>query len=89
MTPKLKALFNVNYLRFVTTETLKMLLFQGKVRQEIGWDLSAGIRYRPFLNNNVILLTGVAVFLPGQGFRDIFGDGSPQFHSFTDLILTF
>lgn len=89
VTPKLKALFNVNYLRFVTTETLKMLLFQGKVRQEIGWDLSAGIRYRPFLNNNVILLTGVAVFLPGAGFRDIYGDGSPQFHSFTDLILTF
>lgn len=89
MTPKLKALFNVNYLRFVTTETLKMLLFQEKVREEIGWDLSAGIRYRPFLDNNVILLTGVAVFLPGQGFRDIYGDGSPLFHSFTNLILTF
>jgi hypothetical protein len=89
LTPKLKGLVNVNYLRFDTTKPLKFLLFQSKVRDEIGWDLSLGVRYRPFLNNNVIILAGAAVFLPGEGFRDIFGPGDTLFHTFSNVILTF
>jgi hypothetical protein len=89
LTPKLKGLVNVNYLRFDTTKPLKFLLFQSRVRDEIGWDLSLGIRYRPFLNNNVILLAGTAVFFPGEGFRDIYGLGNTIFHTFSNIILTF
>lgn len=89
LTPKLKALFNVNYLKFDTTDTLKLLLFQSQVRREIGWDLNAGIRYRPFLNNNVILLLGYALFLPGKGFKDIYESGHPLFSAFTNLTLTY
>ena len=89
LTPKLKALFNVNYLRFAQTQTLELLLFQQRIRQEIGWDLSAGIRYRPFLNNNVILLMGGAVLLPGKGFVDLYESRRPLFTGFTNLTLTY
>jgi hypothetical protein len=89
LTPKVKALINANYLRFDSTDTLKLLLFQSRFRKEIGWDLSAGIRYRPFLNNNVILLMGYAVFLPGKGFEDIYESRHPLFSAFSNLTLTY
>jgi hypothetical protein len=89
LTPKLKGLVNVNYLRFDTTKSLRFLLFQSDIDDEIGWDLNLGFRYRPFLNNNVIILAGAAVFLPGEGFRDIFGQGDTLFHSFSNITLTF
>ncbi|MGE0820573.1 MAG: Ig-like domain-containing protein [Candidatus Binatia bacterium] len=89
LTPKVKALVNVNYMMFDTTSPLKFVLFQNKVDDEIGWDLSLGLRYRPFLNNNVIILVGTAVFLPGEGFRDIYGLGETLMHGFSNVILTF
>ena len=89
ITPKLKALLNANFLRFDTTETLQLLLFQNKVHRQIGWDLNLGFRYRPFLNNNAIVLLGFAAFIPGKGWRDIYESGRPMFTSFTNLTLTF
>jgi len=89
LTPKVKALLNANYLRFDKTETLQRLLFQPHIRKEIGWDLSAGIRYRPFLNNNVMLLLGYAVLIPGKGFGDIYASRRALFTGFTNLTLTY
>ncbi|MEM7482973.1 MAG: hypothetical protein AAF481_17495 [Acidobacteriota bacterium] len=89
LTPELKAIVTANYLRFDTTETLELLLFQAPIDEEIGWDLSVGARWRPFLNNNVVLLTGVAAFLPGQGFEDIYESDDALYLAFTNLTLTF
>ena len=72
MTPKLKLTANVNVLAFAKTEVLETLLFQAPVRRFIGVDIALGSRWRPWLNNNVILSSGVAVLLPGRGFRDIY-----------------
>ncbi len=71
VTPKLKAILNFNYLWFVYTEPLEVILQQPNIRHAIGADSSAGFIYRPFLNNNVILSGGAAVFQPGGGFKDI------------------
>ena len=38
----------------------------------VGWDLSAGINYRPFLNDNVMVLAGAATLIPGDGFDTLF-----------------
>src|ERR1041385_8833804 len=72
ITQRLKAVFNVNYLRFHRTESLEYILFQPNIRQEIGWDLSLGVAYRPLLINNVTLTFGAATLKPGRGFRDIY-----------------
>ena len=76
VTQRLKAVFNVNYLRFHRTEPLEYLLFQNRIRHDIGFDYSLGVAYRPFLINNVQLTFGAAALQPGRGFRDIFTDRS-------------
>ncbi len=76
VTQRLKAIFNVSYLRFHRTEPLEYLLFQNRIRHDIGFDYSVGVAYRPFLINNVTLTFGAATLQPGRGFRDIYTDAS-------------
>jgi hypothetical protein len=71
LTPKLHATVNVNVLRFQTTAVLSALLFQAAIDRAIGVDTSAGVAYRPFLNDNVTITAGVSVFAPSAGFRNI------------------
>lgn len=86
VTQRLKAIFNVNYLRFHRTESLEYVLFQNNIRHEIGWDYSIGVAYRPFLINNITLTFGAASLKPGRGFRDIYtnasGDCPPNLRDF-------
>ncbi|MDY7091505.1 MAG: hypothetical protein SX243_00890 [Acidobacteriota bacterium] len=89
LTPELKAVATANYLRFDSTEAIQLLLFQSDIDEEIGWDLSLGARWRPYLNNNVVLLAGVAAFLPGAGFEDIYQSDDSLYMGFVNLTLTF
>jgi len=74
VTQRLKAVFNLNYLRFHRTESLEYILLQNDIRHDIGWDYSIGVAYRPFLINNVTLTMGASTLQTGRGFRDIFTD---------------
>lgn len=74
VTQTVKAVFNANYLRFHKTEVLQYLLFDPRIRKDIGVDLSLGVVYRPFLINNVTMTFGGSMLLPGKGFRDVFTD---------------
>jgi hypothetical protein len=50
------------------------VLFQNRIRHEIGHDLSIGIAYRPLLINNIQFTFGASTLKPGRGFRDIYTD---------------
>lgn len=76
VTQRLKTIFNANFLRFHRTEPLEYVLFQPHIRHDIGWDLSVGVAYRPFLINNVTMTFGASTLKPGRGFRDIFTDAA-------------
>jgi hypothetical protein len=76
LTQRIKAVFNFNYLRFHRTEPLEYLLFQNRIRHDIGEDLSVGVAYRPRLINNVTFNFGAAMLKPGRGFRDIYTDST-------------
>lgn len=76
LTQRIKAIFNANYLRFHRTESLEYVLFQNRIRHDIGFDYSVGVAYRPFLINNVTLTFGASTLQTGRGFRDIFTDAS-------------
>lgn len=89
LTPRLKAIFTANYLRFDAVEPLEEVLFQGDISHELGTDLSAGFKYRPFLSNNVVIVAGLATLIPGQGFKDIYERSDPLHHLFTNVILQF
>ena len=76
VTQRIKAVFNANYLRFHRTEALEYVLFQNRIRHDIGFDYSLGVAYRPFLVNNVTMTFGASTLQTGRGFRDIFTDRS-------------
>ena len=93
ITPKCRLVTNANFLWFDHTEPLKVLTFQERIDTEIGTDLSAGLEFRPYLNNNVIINLGAATLLPGRGFHDIYDDLrdpiGPLFAAFVDVILIY
>jgi hypothetical protein len=72
LTQTLRAIANVNYLRFINTEPLEILLKQPSIRNDIGLDVSLGIEYRPFLSNNIIVRGFGAILQPWGGFVDIY-----------------
>jgi Carboxypeptidase regulatory-like domain len=76
VTQRIKAVLNASYLRFHRTEPLEFVLFQNRIRHDIGFDYSVGVAYRPFLINNVTLTFGASTLQTGRGFRDIFTDAS-------------
>jgi hypothetical protein len=89
LTPRLKAIFTGNYIRLDAVEPIEEVLFQGNIHHDLGTDLSAGLRYRPFLSNNVVLVGGAAVLIPGKGFEDIYAAKDPLYHAFMNVILSF
>ncbi|MFQ5482322.1 MAG: hypothetical protein ACE5ER_06145 [Nitrospinaceae bacterium] len=71
LTPKVRSTLNLSKLQFDDTNSIELALNQGDIDKDIGYDLSLGVEWRPWLNNNVILDLGTSVFFPGAGFRDI------------------
>lgn len=88
LTPKLKLINNFTYLQFDQTEVLEALRQDGSISREIGFDLSSGLLYRPFLNNNVQVRAGGAMLLPASGTENLFGD-ERLFSLFTNLIFLY
>ena len=103
ITPKYKLITNANFLWFDTTEVLQQLLQQSTVHSHIGTDLSIGLEYRPLLNDNIIIVGGLALFLPGRGFDDIYGSSNavsfvkgggeievnPMYSNFLHVVMTY
>jgi len=99
VTPRLRAILNGNYLWFENTDALETVLFQDSIDTSIGLDLGAGLVWRPFLNENVVVTAGATTLLPSIGFDDLYrsfcgvpGCGSERRHlvnAFAQLKLTF
>jgi len=87
LTPHLKLITNASYLRFDETESIKLVLNQDAIGKEIGYDLSVGILWRPWLTDNVIIKAGYAALIPGSGYKDIYNSQTPH-ATFAEVILT-
>ncbi|MEA2624318.1 MAG: hypothetical protein QOD06_363 [Candidatus Binatota bacterium] len=72
LTPRLRAILNLNYLQFAETKPLVVLLQQQGIDRDIGFDYSIGLQYRPLLIDNVIVVASAAALTPMMGFRDVF-----------------
>ena len=88
LTPKLKLVSNVNYMMFAQAESLQALRQLNAISRRIGWDLSTAIFYRPLLNNNIRTKVGSALFIPGKGFEQLFGD-QIRYQVFAELSLLY
>lgn len=93
LTPRLKLIQNTNLLWFDQTEPLETYLFTDRVRDFIGTDVSLGAEYRPLLNNNILLLGGLATLINGDGFKDLYQrfDGRARNHmaGFLEVVLEY
>jgi hypothetical protein len=93
ITPKLRFINNCNFLWFDKTGVLETFIFQEHVGHSIGTDLSTGLEYRPFLNNNVVIVGGVSGLVPGGGFKDLYhrtnDSSSGFFASFLEIDFTY
>jgi hypothetical protein len=75
ITPKLRLSPNLSYLRFAQDGLLRQLTGNPNVGNGIGWDLSVGAKYRPFLNENFFFLTGWGGLFPQGGMKTLLGSG--------------
>jgi len=89
VTPKLKAVFNGNYLRFVNTTSLQQFLNQPAISNHLGIDYGLGLIYRPFLNNNAIFTLAATGLSPLAGFTSIYQSKQTLFSVFTLLSFTY
>jgi hypothetical protein len=88
ITPKVTLVTDVTYLQFDNTSSIQYILQDGRIRKDLGLDVSMGLEYRPFLNNNVILNVGAAALIPGNGFKDIY-TSQTLYSTFISMTLTY
>ena len=72
ITQKVRAVVNLNFVRFAHVEPIEFLLQQSGIHHGVGADNGLGFIYRPFLSDNFVVQGVVNGFVPFQGFRDIF-----------------
>ena len=91
LTPELRVVGNLNYLRFVNTTVLGVLRNQAPPAKDIGIDISAAVQWRPFMSQNVVLNASAAALVPGKGLKQLYDEGQrgPQYSVLVNLIATF
>jgi hypothetical protein len=83
VTPKARLFANLNYLNFMDTDSISTALVTNDIDREIGWDLSFGVEYRPFLTENLKVNAGVGLLFTGAAFEDIYRKSTPTVPGFT------
>ena len=77
VTPKLKLVTNLSYLRFARAGLLRQVTGDAGLGAGVGTDLSVGAKFRPFENENLFLVTGAAVLFPHGGYARLIGSTRP------------
>ena len=89
--PTLRVISNVNYLEFDNLSSLAVLRNQRLSSTRIGLDVSAGVQYRPYFTQNVVINASVGALFPAKGLREIYGNSfdSTQYSALVNMLLTF
>jgi len=85
--PELRVSFNANKLFFDNTAVLEATSHKS-ISMDIGWDTSIASIYRPFQTQNIILRLSGAMLIPGDGFKDIYGNHI-AYSVLSNLVLAF
>ena len=93
VTPRLRFVNNANYMWFDKTASLETFTFQNSIARDVGLDLSTGFEFRPRLNNNAIILGGIAGLIPGGGFRQLYNKKDAKapvlLDGFVEMVFTY
>ena len=77
LTPKFKTVTNLSYVRFARANVLRQLTGDPGIDNRIGADLSVGLKFRPFLNENVTYVIGFSALFPQGGYARLIGSTRP------------
>lgn len=86
--PELRVSINANQLFFDNTAVLEATQNGRRIGRNIGLDSSVALVYRPFQTQNIIFRLSGAVLVPGEGFKDLYGDHL-GFSVLSNLILAY
>jgi hypothetical protein len=86
--PQLRLSANFNYLKFDDTAVLEVLRQQADIDEEIGYDISFALTYRPTAIQNVVLRASYAALIPGKGLKDLYPDENFGYF-FLNAVLTY
>jgi hypothetical protein len=91
LTPQIRVLGNISKLDFVNTSSLSVLRNQNISSKDLGVDVSAGIQYRPYMTQNIVLNASAAALIPGKALRQLYEEDKrgPQFSVLVNLLLTY
>ncbi len=89
ITPRWRAIANVNQLWFDNTSSLSVLRNQGDIDKGLGTDLSVAIQYRPLFIQNIVFNASAAVLVPGKGFKQLYESNSAPYSILANLVLTY
>jgi hypothetical protein len=88
--PQLKVVTNVSYLRFANVSTLQALSSVAKFpNTTIGVDANIGLKWRPFLNENLFVLGGFGLLAPRGGFATALGSSGLLYSAFSTFQIAF
>ena len=89
LSPQLKVVTNVSYLKFANATVLRQLVAAqgqpGFEDESIGLDIGAGAKFRPLVNENLFLVLGFATLTPRGGFATALGSEG-RLYSFVGAI---
>jgi hypothetical protein len=91
LTPQVRLIGNLSWLRFLQTEVLGVLRNQAPPDKALGVDISTGVQWRPFMSQNVVLNASAAALLPGKGLKQLYDEDQrgPQYSVLMNLLVTF
>ena len=91
LSPQLKVVTNVSYLKFANAEVLSKLVGPGNGFEDesIGLDVSAAAKFRPFLNENMFIVLGFSTLTPKGGLATALGSDSRLYSFVGTLQLAF
>ncbi|MEM9301683.1 MAG: hypothetical protein AAGE01_06210 [Pseudomonadota bacterium] len=88
LTPQSRVSVNLNQMWFDETEILEVARNQGPIDDEIGLDASISWIWRPLMSQNIIVRLSAAGLLPGDGFKQLFGDDD-QYSVLANIIFAY
>ena len=91
ITPRWRAIANVNQLWFNNTSSLSVLRNQGGIDRGLGTDVSVAVQYRPLFTQNIVLNVSAAALIPGKGFKQLYAaeGGNTPYSILANVVLTY
>jgi hypothetical protein len=89
LAPEWRLIANVSQLAFADTRVLEYLRNQPAIDRDIGVDVSAGVQYRPFMSQNLVVNASIAWLMAGRGYRQLFADRRDPYSAILNLVLAY